>query len=126
MDKARRTCLFATVLSLGAACMLLLAGCPEGPHAEPGWPIAKEVYTTAEQQILPIGLPADTPQINPADAPLYAQFGYSAWHVGPGTNYSLDPDNPEPYDKRVELAPDYANPMGRGTSPSEHGYPPTV
>jgi metallophosphoesterase (TIGR03768 family) len=66
------------------------------------------VYTTAEQQVLPIALPADTPAVNPADVPLYAQFGYSAWHRAPGTDYGQDPNNPQPYDKRTELAPAYA------------------
>ena len=30
------------------------------------WPIAKDVFTTAQQQILPVGLSADTPKVNPA------------------------------------------------------------
>ena len=61
------------------------------------WPIAKEVFTTAQQQILPIGLSEYTPQINPKDVPLYASFGYSAWHAGTGL----------PHVKRTELAPGY-------------------
>ena len=72
------------------------------------WPIAKNVFTTAQQQILPIGLSADTPKVNPADVPLYEKYGYSAWQAGPGTNYSRDPGHPQPYDKRTELAPGYA------------------
>jgi hypothetical protein len=91
--------IFALILALQ------LTGCPRPVE----WPIAKEVFTTAEQQILPIGLPPDTPPINPADVPLYEQFGYSAWHAGPGTNYSPDPDSPQPYDKRTELAPAYTD-----------------
>ena len=73
------------------------------------WPIATEVFTTAQQQILPIGLSKDTPQINPAEVSLYGQYGYSVWFAGNGTNYSQDPDNPQPYDKRTELAPDYTD-----------------
>ena len=61
------------------------------------WPIANEVFTTAERQILPIGLTADMPQVNPADVSLYGQFGYTAWQAGGGL----------PYEKRVELAPSY-------------------
>ena len=72
------------------------------------WPIAKNVFTTAQQQILPVGLSADTPKVNPADVPLYEKYGYSAWRAGPGTNYSRDPGRPQPYDKRTELAPGYA------------------
>ncbi len=101
--------LCAAALSFGFACLLLFAGCPDARNITQEWPISKTVYTTAEQQILPIGLPPDTPEINPADVPLYETFGYSAWHVGPGTNYSEDPDSPQPYDKRTELAPAYTD-----------------
>ena len=73
------------------------------------WPIAKDVFTTAQQQILPVGLSADTPKVNPAEVPLYEKYGYSAWQAGPGTNYSRDPGHPQPYDKRTELAPGYAS-----------------
>ena len=62
------------------------------------WPIADDVFTTAEQQILPVALSADTPKINPADVPLYAQYGYSAWQTGTGLDHV----------KRTELAPGYA------------------
>jgi metallophosphoesterase (TIGR03768 family) len=90
---------FSVILSLSIP--LLLAGCggdntPSPRIAE--WPIARDVYTTAEQQILPIALSAETPKINPREVPLYAQFGYSAWRTGAGL----------PYDKRTELAPGYA------------------
>ncbi len=61
------------------------------------WPISNTVFTTAQQQILPIGLSAGTPQINPADIPLYEQYGYSAWQAGDGL----------PYEMRAELAPGY-------------------
>ncbi len=61
------------------------------------WPIASEVFTTAEQQILPRALPADTPPVNPAEVAKYGQFGYSAWEVGAGLQH----------EKRTELAPGY-------------------
>ena len=47
-----------------------------------GYPIASEVFTTAEQQVLPVGLTAATPKINPSDVRLYAQYGYSSWQAG--------------------------------------------
>jgi metallophosphoesterase (TIGR03768 family) len=79
---------------------LHLAGCVDPPEPPPaGWPIAKDVFTTAQEQILPIALPSDTPHINPADVPLYAEFGYSAWQTGPGLSYV----------KRTDLAPGYTN-----------------
>ena len=85
---------------LAMAIHLQLAACGGGDSNPPPvaeWPIAKEVFTTAQQQILPIGLLADTPQINPADVHLYSQFGYNAWHTGPGLASV----------KRIELAPAY-------------------
>ncbi|MBF0529133.1 MAG: TIGR03768 family metallophosphoesterase, partial [Deltaproteobacteria bacterium] len=86
---------------------LHLAACGGGNTTDGGntpgaqaveWPIAADVFTTDQQQILPIAISADTPHINPADVPLYALFGYSAWQVGPGLAYV----------KRTELAPGYA------------------
>ena len=74
-----------------------------------GWPIAKDVYTTAEQQILPVAISSDTPQINPSEVSLYEKYGYSDWQKGNGTNYSQDPNAVQPYDKRIELAPAYAD-----------------
>jgi metallophosphoesterase (TIGR03768 family) len=62
------------------------------------WPIVDHVFTTAEQQTLPVGLSAATPKINPADVPLYTQFGYSDWQAGTGLDHV----------KRAELAPGYA------------------
>lgn len=61
------------------------------------WPITRDVFTTAERQIHPQGLPADTPLIDPPDLP-YSQYGYSAWQTGPGLAHV----------KRTDLAPAYS------------------
>ena len=61
------------------------------------WPISLDVYTTAERQVLPSVLPAGVPLINPADVPLYATYGYSAWHADAGSGLA--------YVKRTDLAP---------------------
>jgi metallophosphoesterase (TIGR03768 family) len=84
------------------------AGSPPDPPAVE-WPIAEDVFTTAEQQIIPVGLSPDTPQINPADVSLYEQYGYSAWQAGAGTSYGSDPDHRQPYEKRTELAPGHTD-----------------
>ena len=65
------------------------------------WPIAPDVFTTAERQVLPAVLPAGVPRINPADVPLYAQYGYSAWHADAGSGLA--------YVRRTDLAPLSAN-----------------
>ena len=87
------------VLGAGAAATNFMfngvAGCSGG--GVPEWPISRDVLTTAQQQIFPVGLSSDAPLLNPADVPLYEQYGYSAWRVGPGL----------PYVKRTELAPGY-------------------
>ncbi|MGD0229199.1 MAG: TIGR03768 family metallophosphoesterase [Syntrophorhabdales bacterium] len=83
---------------------LQLAACGGGgggggsdPQAPVAWPIANQVYTTAQQQIMPVAVPPNTPQINPGQVSLYAQYGYSAWQAGPGLDYV----------KRTDLAPGY-------------------
>ena len=48
------------------------------------WPIANNVYTTAERQILPVPVSAGAPLINPKDLALYTQYNYSSWTVGQG------------------------------------------
>ena len=70
----------------------LVAGCGSNTSsAAPAmrWPIAKDVYTTLDQQILPVPISSLEPQINPRDLSLYSEFGYSAWHVGPGLPSSI-------------------------------------
>lgn len=103
----------AQLFSLIVALMLQfhIAGCGNDPldPTPVEWPIAKSVFTTTQQQILPVALPADTPQVNPADVPLYEVFGYSAWHIGPGTNYSTNSATTQPYDKKTNLAPAYTD-----------------
>ena len=49
------------------------------------WTISKDVFTTVQQQVLPVPVSASAPQINPRDLALYSEFGYDAWHDGPGT-----------------------------------------
>ncbi len=50
------------------------------------WPIARDVYTTAEQQICPVGLAANTPPLNANDLP-YSQHGYNTWTRQPGLKH---------------------------------------
>ena len=61
------------------------------------WRIAKDVYTTAEQQICPIGLAPSTPPLNAMDLP-YSSYGYNAWRTQPGLKH----------EKLQALAPAYA------------------
>ncbi len=95
--------------------LALLAGCggplpspagTPGATASPGavavlsWPIAADVVTTVERQVLPVTLPAGAPQLNPDQVALYEPSGYTAWQAGPGL----------PYVTRTDLAPTYAGP----------------
>lgn len=94
-----------TTLGLFGAVVVLmlqpgLAGCGWWPPPDPQppeWPIADEVFTTAQQQIIPTPLALGAPQLNPADVSLYHLYGYSAWYPGP----------PLLHVKRAELAPAY-------------------
>jgi metallophosphoesterase (TIGR03768 family) len=81
---------------------LQLAACGSDDNSAPQineWPIAKDVFTTAEQQILPVALSPNTLHIRPGDVSLYEQYGYSAWQKGV----------PLPHEKRTKLAPGYTN-----------------
>jgi metallophosphoesterase (TIGR03768 family) len=102
----------AVILLFSATLPLQLTGCPSPLPVE--WPIAKKVYTTAERQILPVAIPPGAPQLNPADVADYAKYGYSAYQVGAGTNYSNVPGEVQPYDKRTDLAPDYTGATNAG------------
>jgi metallophosphoesterase (TIGR03768 family) len=78
------------------ACMYLgtlNTGCTDS-HSSAGtqveqWPISKEVFTTTQQQILPVPISATAPQLNPRDITLYSEFGYSSWQVGQGLPCTL-------------------------------------
>ena len=64
--------------------VLELAGCGGTPAAPQvvRWPIAKQVYTTAQQQVLPVAVPASAVHISPDDVADYATYGYSRWTYG--------------------------------------------
>jgi metallophosphoesterase (TIGR03768 family) len=76
-----------------------LTGCGSSPATPPvvRWPIAKQVYTTAQQQVCPVALSSSVRQLHPGDVPLYAQYKYSAWTVG----------GPLQHVVRKDLAPAY-------------------
>jgi len=81
-----------------------LAACGGGGDGSPEvveWPIATEVFTTAEQQICPVPLAATTPPINANELP-YSKYGYNAWTTKPGLQHL----------KLTSLAPDYAGAPG--------------
>ena len=88
--------------AIGAG-VLGLSGCgssPVNPPAPPivRWPIAKQVYTTAEQQVCPVALSPSVRQLHPGDVALYGQYKYSAWTLG----------GPLQHIVRKDLAPNYA------------------
>jgi hypothetical protein len=100
----RRDFVKSVGIGIGA---IQLAGCGSGGSPQPpnppapqvvSWPIARKVYTTAQQQVLPIALTPSTPQIGPGDVAQYAEYGYSAWKTG----------GPLPHTLRKELAPGYS------------------
>jgi metallophosphoesterase (TIGR03768 family) len=83
-----------------------LTGCGGSPTPTPPapvtqivrWPIASRVYTTAQQQVCPLAVPASALHISPGDVSDYATYGYSAWNIGGPLSPVL----------RKDLAPAYA------------------
>lgn len=96
--------------AITVAVVMSLSACGSGSSTPSPleWPIATDVFTTAQQQIRPVAVAADTTKINPADVSLYKLYGYSNWLAAPGTNYGTDANNPQTHEKRTELAPAYA------------------
>lgn len=83
--------------SVGTVAAVSLGGCLGEPDTG-AQTVADTVATTVERQVLPVGLAATTPHLDPKDVALYAQYGYSAWQTGAGL----------PYVTRTDLAPGYA------------------
>ncbi len=87
--------------------ILGLSSCGSNPVDPPApqvvrWPIARQVYTTAQQQVCPVALAPAVRQLHPGDVPLYAQYKYSAWTLG----------GPLQHIVRKDLAPAYAGAPG--------------
>lgn len=83
---SRREFLKCTAVAVPAAQLAACGGGGDGSPEFVEWPIAKDVYTTAEQQICPVGLAANTPPLNVNDLP-YSRYGYNAWKSQPGLKY---------------------------------------
>jgi len=64
-------------------------GCSSSSSQATQWPILNTVYTTAEQQILPVPVSAGAPQIAPKDLALYTQYNYSSWTRGTGLAHTV-------------------------------------
>jgi metallophosphoesterase (TIGR03768 family) len=62
------------------------------------WPISRPVFTTAQQQVLPVAVPSSAIAISPANVAQYAPNGYSTWNLGGPLARVL----------RKDLAPAYA------------------
>jgi metallophosphoesterase (TIGR03768 family) len=88
------------LLGLGTLNLSSCAGSTSSLQPQPQtvrWPIASNVFTTAQQQVLPAAVPATAAQISPADAAQYAPNGYSTWNLGGPLTHVL----------RKDLAPAY-------------------
>jgi metallophosphoesterase (TIGR03768 family) len=73
---------------------VLTSGCGGGRANYAGvkvvrWPIAKDVFTTVQQQVLPVPVSASAPPLNPRDLDLYTEFGYNAWQTGAGMPHTV-------------------------------------
>ncbi len=76
-------CIYLSTLNIGCS-----SDDTPSPHILK-WPISSTVYTTAEQQILPVPLSAGAPPIAPKDLALYKQYNYSSWTRGTGLTHRV-------------------------------------
>src|ERR1039457_4737317 len=96
-DFTRRDFVKSVGIGIGA---LKLTACGGGAGPGPqivSWPSANNVYTTAQQQVLPVAIAASTPQLRPGEVSQYGKYGYSAWNIGGPLSHVV----------RKELAPGY-------------------
>ncbi len=82
----RREFLKYSALTLPAASLYSCGGAGDGTTPVVEWPIASQAFTTAEQQVCPVGLPSTTPPIDANDLP-YARHGYDAWQAQAGLKH---------------------------------------
>jgi len=94
---SRRDFLKFTTLAVPAVQLAACGGGGDGTPEVVQWPIAKDVFTTAEQQICPVPLAPTTPPINANELP-YSKFGYNAWTPKAGLQHL----------RLTSLAPGYA------------------
>lgn len=85
---------FIKVSAGTVACISLspmLFGCGSNTTSPPilQWQISKDVYTTAEHQILPVPVSTSAPKIAPKDLALYSRNNYSSWSVGQGVPHTV-------------------------------------
>ncbi len=82
---------FVKAVGMGVA-TLQLAACG-GSSSPPvvSWPIANDVFTTAQRQVLPVAI-TTTRQLCPGDVALYGKYGYSAWTFGGPLHHVLRKD----------------------------------
>lgn len=52
-----------------------------------GYPIDSKVVTTQERTVVPVSVPAGSPQLQATDIAKYSQYGYGKWQFGPGLSY---------------------------------------
>ena len=93
---SRREFLKYTAVAVPAAQLAACGGGGDGSPEVVEWPIATDVFTTAERQICPVPLAATTPPINANELP-YSKYGYNAWTPEPGLQHL----------KLTSLAPGY-------------------
>ena len=78
-----------TVACISLSPMLFGCGSSNTTNPQLQWNISKDVFTTAERQILPVPVSASAPMIAPKDLALYSQNNYSSWSVGQGLPHTV-------------------------------------
>ncbi len=79
-----------TLLAMGL--VLVLSNACSNPDDEP---TDLDVLTTVDRTIVPVAVPASSPEIFPYEIEKYAEYGYGVWQYGAGL----------PYEKRTDLMP---------------------
>jgi len=75
--------------------IIFINGCNDSVTEQIGDLLDSGVYTTLERTIIPVSVPATSPQIFPYEVAKYSEYGYGNWQYGAGLAY----------EKRLDLMP---------------------
>jgi metallophosphoesterase (TIGR03768 family) len=92
MTRLKKKTIYRIYSLLAAGLILVLNNACSNPDDEP---TAIDARTTVDRTIVPIAVPASSPEIFPYQIEKYAEYGYGLWQYGAGL----------PYEKRTDLMP---------------------
>ncbi|MFH1194239.1 MAG: TIGR03768 family metallophosphoesterase [bacterium] len=93
-SKKKNIIWFYTFIAMGFI-FIFINACNEGVPDQIDDLIDSDALTTVDRTIIPVAVPATSPEIFPYEVAKYSEYGYGVWQYGAGL----------PYEKRTDLMP---------------------